>query len=414
METAAESHLRLLAKQAVALAEPGDEFAAAWASLHAVAHACTMLGLITGPAAEAVLTAASAAVTARGLPASWLPGRPAGDDSWQRRSRGPAGLRWTPRVVAPGPARLATAVADLRFGWLRLSRGGLRFPLQAMSPGTGLLVRHAGLALAEVSLADDAGRRYQMYWDRGSGTARHWVGEVVARPAPPADAGWLEFRALGSPAAARVAVGAPRPGPAGPADPPWPTAAECYLALLCAQDPPPAIGRSRGRQVAAAVAEALYFTGAIPPDSPLLRRALGRARRSTRPARLAAWPDPVRQGMQPDVQIAVCAALPFAGSAVVIEGLCGWGEHIQLLLYGWPWTQGDCWPAAIPAFTVRVVDDQGGEHVGRLGGWTGYGEGEGRGEFTLWPAVPARVRRLRVIVSTLWEAAWADIELPPR
>jgi hypothetical protein len=104
--------------------------------------------------------------------------------------------------------------------------------------------------------------------------------------------------------------------------------------------------------------------------------------------------------------------LPFRGAAVVIEGMSAWGEDIQLHLYGWPWVPGGRWPTAIPSFTVSAVDDLGGTYEGRPGSWRGYGEGEGHGDFTLWPAVPTRVTRLHVVVSTLWEAAWADIELP--
>jgi hypothetical protein len=33
---------------------------------------------------------------------------------------------------------------------------------------------------------------------------------------------------------------------------------------------------------------------------------------------------------------------------------------------------------------------------------------------SLWPAVPRRAGRLRVVISTLWEARWADVELPSR
>ncbi len=72
------------------------------------------------------------------------------------------------------------------------------------------------------------------------------------------------------------------------------------------------------------------------------------------------------------------------------------------------------WPAAIHCFMVRAIDDLGHEHEGHGGNWRGYGAGEGHGEFTLWPAVPYRAGRLRVVISTLWEARWADIEMPGR
>jgi hypothetical protein len=164
--------------------------------------------------------------------------------------------------------------------------------------------------------------------------------------------------------------------------------------------------------VVAAVAEALLFAGVIPADSPVLLRALGRDKRSAHPVLPKTWPSPVRRDIPPDMRIAICAALPFTHAAVVIEGLSGWSQDIQLHLYGWPWVHPERWPAAIPSFTVSAIDDLGAKHEGRPGSWNGYGEGEGHGDFTLWPAVPARANKLHVVVSTLWEAAWADIELP--
>jgi hypothetical protein len=98
---------------------------------------------------------------------------------------------------------------------------------------------------------------------------------------------------------------------------------------------------------------------------------------------------------------------------VVIE-VVGVGRGHPAAHYGWPWVQGQHWPAAIPCFKVRAIDDLGQEHQGQAGNWRGYGAGEGHGEFTLWPAVPRRAGRLRVVISTLWEARWADVELPSR
>lgn len=44
--------------------------------------------------------------------------------------------------------------------------------------------------------------------------------------------------------------------------------------------------------------------------------------------------------------------------------------------------------------------------------WHGSATNEGSGGFVFWPPVGPGTRHLRVIVSTFWEAAWADIELP--
>ena len=44
----------------------------------------------------------------------------------------------------------------------------------------------------------------------------------------------------------------------------------------------------------------------------------------------------------------------------------------------------------------------------------GGGRPEGSREFWFWPPVPPAVKRIRVTVSTLWEAAWAELDIPGR
>jgi hypothetical protein len=39
---------------------------------------------------------------------------------------------------------------------------------------------------------------------------------------------------------------------------------------------------------------------------------------------------------------------------------------------------------------------------------------EGSGAFWFWPPVGPQARQLRVTVSTLWEAAWALVDIPGR
>jgi hypothetical protein len=46
------------------------------------------------------------------------------------------------------------------------------------------------------------------------------------------------------------------------------------------------------------------------------------------------------------------------------------------------------------------------------GDWRGFSGDEGSGNFWFWPPVASARKSLRVTVSTLWEAAWAEIELP--
>jgi hypothetical protein len=56
--------------------------------------------------------------------------------------------------------------------------------------------------------------------------------------------------------------------------------------------------------------------------------------------------------------------------------------------------------------------DTGTEHRGMPG--SGGGSPEGSREFWFWPPVPPAAKRIRVTVSTLWEAAWAELDIPGR
>ncbi|MGH3300510.1 MAG: hypothetical protein ACRDOK_02310, partial [Streptosporangiaceae bacterium] len=387
-------------------------------SVQAVAHAFMMLGLLGGEGAEAAIThvrQVSAGLGAGGLaPLDW-PDLAA--DYWRMRTQGPHALAWTPRAVAVGALQLLLRVASLRCDWFRLAESGFRFQLQAAAADQHPPARHPGAALAELSAADNCGRTYRLYSDGGRGSDRLWTGEVVAELVSGHDqlddVAWFELTTTDAPAA-RVVFGPPAAIPAGTAAPAWPTPGECYLAWLSRQDPAPELAQSDGREVVAAVAESLVTVGAVPAESGLLPPLLGRHKRSSHPDLPVGWPHAVRLGTAPDLQIALCVAVPFEHAVAVIEGVSAWGEDIQLHVYGWPWIGGQQWPRAIPPFKVRAIDDLGHEHEGRAGSWREYGAGEAHGDFTLWPAVPRQAGRLHVIISTLWEAGWADIELPTR
>ena len=65
-------------------------------------------------------------------------------------------------------------------------------------------------------------------------------------------------------------------------------------------------------------------------------------------------------------------------------------------------------------FRVGAVDDTGAEHEGSPDNSTGSPAHEGSGAFWFWPPVGPQARQLRVTVSTLWEAAWALVDIPGR
>jgi hypothetical protein len=87
---------------------------------------------------------------------------------------------------------------------------------------------------------------------------------------------------------------------------------------------------------------------------------------------------------------------------------------VSVRLYGHPWLAGDYFPMIVPCFRVTAVDDTGIEHQGVLQAGSEFPTHEGRNSFLFWPPVPPQAQQLRVIVSTLWEAAWALIEIPGR
>ena len=99
-------------------------------------------------------------------------------------------------------------------------------------------------------------------------------------------------------------------------------------------------------------------------------------------------------------------------ATAVIESITAHENLVSVRLYGHPWVTGEYWPMITPCFQVRAVDDAGTEHEGKPGDWRGFPGGEGCGSFWFWPPVPSAQKSIRVTVSTLWEAAWADIELP--
>ncbi len=412
-----ETYLRLMAHD-LAAAQPRGRLRVIQTSVDAVARAFILLGLLTAEGAADALTDArrgQALNGVGGLESVVWPGPRS--DYWPARAHGQHALSWTPRSVAVGAARFSVAGADMRCSWFRVAQAGLRFQVEATAGGEPVQARHAEAALGGLWATDDAGRSYQLRWDGDRRSARLRLGDVVAEPmsehGQPDDVAWFELAAADGPAARVVFAPSAAIG-VGTAAPAWPTAAECYLALLSRQDPAAELGRSGGRDVVAAVAESLVTVGAIPAQSPLLPQVLGRHKRSSHPELPVGWPHAVRVGTPPDLEIALCAALPFEDAVVVIEGLSAWGEDIQLHVYGWPWRWGEQWPAAIPSFTVRATDDLGCEHDGHVGSWRDYGAAEGHGNFTLWPGVPHRARRLRVVISTLWEGRWAEITLPSR
>ena len=408
-------------------------------ALMAVANAFVMLGLLPEPRAEAVLAEHKSALERIGLGNTWgvtrgeLTVRPGADGYWQSRVAGPAGLREVPLLVAVAGVCCPTSVAEVCFEWVKLTSTGWRLRFRASAPDpdpyrTSPAPDAMDRAMSEISLTDDAGRSHDLRaegvgWSRDLSLGeQEWHGHVVVARDPASRPEWFELAPTIGGASGRVALPSPAQVPVGRSDPPWPTPAECYLAALA---PVTTISIESGgtlaeagpeetAKIVATVADSLIAVGALPVTSTLLRESpgrgpgwhahlvhqwRGRAHRQAGRFRAAEHRGLVVQ-------------LPLEHTTAVIESVSAQADLVSIQLYGHPWVMGEYVPMIAPCFRVRAVDDAGNEHEGIPGDWQGSPGHEGSGNIWFWPPVPSARKTIRVTVSTLWEAAWAEIKLP--
>jgi hypothetical protein len=444
-------------------ARPGESLRRVPFSHEAVANAFVMLGLLPEARAEEILAWYRAELEAKGFRFGVLTGelsvRPGAHGYQDARMTRRGDLTEIPLAAAGGPVPLPVSGrrAELNLNWATLTPGGAKLRLAGTTPGEVSPTRPGQLpyrmvfspdpalglankAVSGLSVTDDLGRAYRLRvggWrtgPRGGGQpGRTFEGDVLARPEADTDpaepavgpsgrgavASWLEF-AAGSEPPVRVPLRAGDDAPAGPAEPPWPTPAECYLATLASVTSMSIGTDDRTVQldtagIVAAVADALLWVGALPPDSALLT--------GTTPASPAAgWRQELKylwggqayqraRASEPE-RAGLAVPLPLRRATVVIESIAAQGGYVSIQLYGHPWVSGEYWPMITPCFQVRAVDDAGAEHEGVRG--SGGGAPEGSFEFSFWPPVALEAKRIRVIVSTLWEAAWAEVAIPGR
>jgi hypothetical protein len=444
-----EAYLRALTAP-LAAAREGSPLPVVRFSLEAVANAFVVLGLLRAARAEEILAAQRPVLEDAGfrvgLEIGELSVSPGAREFQEARAAGADSLQKIPLGVAAGPVRGRLAGHDLVITWATLTPEGvwLRYHGEAREgdrPGARAFGEEITEEITELSVTDDTGGTYLvpagnvygiMSGRRSASGGTLWIpeGEVLAVPAS-REAGarggrpairWVEFSA-GSGPPARVEVPPPAVVPAGTAEPPWPTAAECYLAQLA----PPARDWSLGSfetgtveldtaGIVAAVAEALLAVGALPPDSPVLTGIPDSVRPDWRLAlsdrQLALMDTWAGPGRASGAGLAV--RLPFEQATAVIENIAAREDMVSVQLYGHPWVMGESWPMITPCFRVTAVDDTGMEHEGGPGNGGGSPTHEGSGLFWFWPPVGPRARQLRVTVSTLWEAAWALIDIPGR
>ena len=430
-----EAYLRALTAPLASVRE-GSPLPVVRFSLEAVANAFVMLGLLPEARAEEILTAQRPVLEAAGfrvgLEIGELSLRHGARGFQEARAAGADSLRRIPLAVAAGPARGRFRGHDLTITSATLTPEGISLRYHGVAREGD---RRAGAAfgegtteaITELTITDDTGGTYRVLPDNAHGGTSGrglpsggvlWMpdGEFLALPAP-AEAGsgggrpairWLELSG-GSGQPVRVTMLPPAAVPTGTTEPPWPTPAECYLAEL-----PPltewSIGSSEtgtveldAAAIRAAVTGALLAVGALSQDSALLTGPPDREP--------SGWQAPLADR---ENSVGLAVRLPFNQATAVIENMTVHEDLVSVQLYGHPWITGDYFPMITPCFRVTAVDDTGMEHKGVRQSGSEFPTHEGRNSFLFWPPVPPHATQLRVIVSTLWEAAWALIGIPGR
>jgi hypothetical protein len=423
-------------------------------SREAVANAFVMLGLLSSARTEEILAEYRPKLEAKGFRMGVLTGelsvRSGAHGYAEAQAADPGRLTRIPLAFAPGPVPIAMDGMDLSLTWATLMPGGVWLRLRATGQDDGQpsrpprgrpyrvlpFQRVVQAIQSGLSVTDDLGQAYRLRPIGGGGpvpaegpgpSQYTWRGEMMAEPEhrpaePDADRTpcWLEFATASGPAA-RVDLRPADPVPTGEADPPWPTPAEGYLAVLGAATSMTiatgggSVELDTGR-ITATVADALLWVGALSPDSALLSAgtAAGRGREGWREELKYLWGRQARQrarDVEPE-RAGLAVRLPVRRATAVLESIAAHGDLVSVELYGHPWVTGEYWPMIAPCFQVRAVDDTGVEHEGVPGG--GGGSPEGSREFWFWPPVPPAAKKIRVTVSTLWEAAWAEVGIPGR
>ena len=375
-----ESCLRSLAAEALRWAHPDRPLFAVSLGLMAAANALMMLGLLPESQAEAILAEHRRELERKGFGNAWgvtrgeLTVRPGAHEYWEPRIAGSAGLREIPLSVAAAGVQCPTSAADVCFQWVKLTLSGLQLSFHAEAPDPGGDLPDPPVpmrqAMSEISLTDDAGHSYDLSVVRtGGGRSRdrqEWHGHVLVAQDPARKPAWLEFTPTTAGASARVVLPVPAQVPVGATAPPWPTAAECYLAALApvtkisiaTSGHVAEAGPEETAEIVATVADSLMAVGALPVTSTLLREFPGNrpgwytplvhrwGRRAHRLARGRGTADvmPGAVDFRPAEHRGLAARLPLEHATAVIESVSAQGELVSVQLYGHPWVTGNTGP----------------------------------------------------------------------
>ncbi len=205
--------LRSLTDEAMRRAEAGDLVLHCTLGVRATVNAFVMLGLVPESRADKILAEYQEGLGQRSLGTAWglsdgeLPARSGAREVWEAHVAGPARLGEVPLAMAPAgatfPATISGLKAELRFEWLKLSRGEWRISFRAAADDPGgdpdrpsVVMREA---LALLTVTDDSGYRYRprveaVTWERVAAGRQEWRGDLVADVSEPGQGpAWLQI-----------------------------------------------------------------------------------------------------------------------------------------------------------------------------------------------------------------------------
>jgi hypothetical protein len=431
----------------LARAREGSPYPVARLSVEAAANAFVVLGLLPAARAEEILAAQRPALEAAGFRVGREIGElcinPGAHSFQEARAAVLDSPRQIPLAVAAGPARLPLRRHDLAITWATLTPEGIRLRYRGGARNgdrdvARALVREITEDITELSITDDDGGTYRVPAANvpggisgqcsASGETR-WIpeGELLAVLVPGHDAavthpvaGVRRLRPARSGRDLAARHGAYGYDPAALADPggvlPGPartTGSRLVGRLLRRQPVRRAPQWDGGLELSHRRSD---LVGALPPDSAVLTGVTDRvspdwhlALSDRQQALMGPW---ASSGQVKATDLAV--RLPLERATAVLESITALEDMVSVQLYGHPWIFEEYWPLIAPCFRVTAVDDTGAEHEGGPGHGTVSAGHEGSGVFWFWPPVGPQARQLRVTVSTLWEAAWALVDIPGR
>jgi hypothetical protein len=386
--------------------------------MQATANAFVMLGLISEELTEAVLAHCKESLVSRGFDPGDLTIRSGSAHLyWSARTHAQETLVAIPSRFSAASTHCADPVADVHIYWFWLTPSDLRINVSILARSSEHQHQDLLDLLNGLSLVDSSGRVHDVGFESEMASRGVWNGELFTTGEEfPRDIPWFTIHSEHGNQTDRIVFPVPPPISIGTCPHPWASPAECYVAWLVPEFDDPVSGRGnltlRERdEVLAATVDSLLTVGALPSDSQVLAPHFEHRPESWQRPLMARW----CRRLPPHVtsaRVGLNALLPFENATCILEGVSTRDGVVDLRLYGSPWGTGEYWPLTVPSFRLTAISDLGSDHRGMLLSESRCGATEASANFRLWPPVDTKVDYLRIVVSTLWESAWAEINLP--